>query len=95
MWFCLKITVIGIIGLGGVTSAFGFYLYSTRQVYIRLVPAQDVHYFYTRSHLSALQTVRYFSQPIFRLFSYLKNALHNLVIELCSAPNKNKITVIY
>ena len=32
------------------------------------------------------KTVRYFSQPIFSLFSYLKNALHNLVIELCSAP---------
>ena len=31
------------------------------------------------------KTVRYFYQPIFRLFSYLKNALHNLVIELCSA----------
>ena len=29
--------------------------------------------------------MRYFSQPIFRIFSYLKNALHNLVIELCSA----------
>ena len=32
------------------------------------------------------KTVRYFSQPIFRLFSYLTNALHNLVIELCIAP---------
>ena len=31
------------------------------------------------------KTVHYFSQPIFSLFSYLKNALHNLVIELCSA----------
>ena len=27
----------------------------------------------------------YFSQPIFSLISYLKNALHNLVIELCIA----------
>ena len=43
------------------------------------------------------KTVRYFSQPIFRLFSYLKNALHNLVIELCSALNffQIYITVIY
>ena len=31
------------------------------------------------------KTVYYFSQPIFSLFSYLKDALHNLVIELCSA----------
>ena len=31
------------------------------------------------------KTVRYFHQPIFSSFSYLKNALHNLVIELCSA----------
>ena len=31
------------------------------------------------------KTVRYFSQPISSLFSYLKNARHNLVIELCSA----------
>ena len=53
---------------------------------IILVPAQDGPFFYTRSHLSALKTVRYFSQPISSLFSYLKNALHNLVIELCSAP---------
>ena len=32
------------------------------------------------------KTVRYFSQPIFSLFSYLKNTLHNLDIEMCSAP---------
>ena len=32
------------------------------------------------------KTVHYFFQPIFSLFSYSKNALHNLVIELCSAP---------
>ena len=30
--FILEITVIGIIDLGGVTSAFGCYLYSTRKV---------------------------------------------------------------
>ena len=42
--------------------------------------------FSTRALISVhLKTVRYFSQPIFSLFSYLKNALHNLVIELCSA----------
>ena len=31
------------------------------------------------------KTVRYFSQQNFSLISYLKNALQNLVIELCSA----------
>ena len=31
------------------------------------------------------KTVHKFSQPIFSLFSYLKNVLHNLVIELCRA----------
>ena len=57
-----------------------------------------IHYFYiydlfqpktstisTRALISVhFKTVPYFSQPIFGLFSYLKNALHNLVIELCS-----------
>ena len=37
----LKITVIGIIGLDGVTSAFSFYLYSTRQVYIHRLRFPD------------------------------------------------------
>ena len=50
-----------------------------------LVPAQDVHFFYTRSHLSALQDCALIFQAIFSLFSHLKNALHNLVFELCSA----------
>ena len=31
------------------------------------------------------KTVHYFSQPIFHLFTNLNSALHNLVIELCSA----------
>ena len=31
------------------------------------------------------KTVHYFYQPIFSLISHLKNALHNLVIELCIA----------
>ena len=31
------------------------------------------------------KSVHYFSQPIFSLLSHLKNVLHNLVIELCSA----------
>ena len=35
---------------------------------IRLVPAQDVHFFYTRSHKSALQNCALISQPIFSLF---------------------------
>ena len=37
----LEITVIGIIDLGGVTSAFGFYLYSTKQVYIHRLRFPD------------------------------------------------------
>ena len=41
------------------------------------------------------KTVQYFSQPIFRLFSYLKNALPSLVIELCSALFFSKIIYIY
>ena len=35
------------------------------------------------------------SQPIFSVFSYLKNALHNLVIKLCSAPFFSKILYRY
>ena len=43
-------------------------------------------FFYTRSHLNALQNCALFFQPLFSLFSYLNSALHNLVIKLCSAP---------
>ena len=52
---------------------------------IRLGPAQDVHFFYTRSHLSALQNCALLLSTNFILFSHLNSALHNLVIELCSA----------
>ena len=42
--------------------------------------------FSTRALIWAnFKTVHYFSQPSFSLFSYLKNAYHNLVIELCLA----------
>ena len=58
--------------------------------YCRLVSAQDVQFFYTRSHWSALQNCALFYQPISSLFSHLKNVLHNLVIELCSALNISK-----
>ena len=37
-----------------------------------LVPAQDVHFFCTHSHLSAPQNCASISQPIFSLFSHLK-----------------------
>ena len=37
----LKMIVIVIIGIGGVTSAFGFYVYSTRQVYIHRLRLPD------------------------------------------------------
>ena len=68
----------------------------TYVVGIRLVPAQDVHFFYTRSHLSTLQNCALILSKNFSLFSHLKNALHNLVIELCSALKKlKKFTVIY
>ena len=52
---------------------------------VGLEPAQDVHFFYTRSHLSAIQSLHQFYQPIFSLFSCLNIAQHNLVIKLCSA----------
>ena len=53
---------------------------------IKFVPAQDVHFFYTRSHLNALQKCALiFSTNFFSLFSHLKNALYNLIIVLCSA----------
>ena len=42
--------------------------------------------FSTRSLILVhFKTVHYCSQPIFNLFSYLKNAQHNLVIELFRA----------
>ena len=36
------------------------------------------------------KTVHQFSQPIFSLFSHLKNTLHNLVISLCSTLKYSK-----
>ena len=52
----------------------------------RLVPAENGP-FSTRALIWVhFKTVQYFYQPIFSLFSYLKNAPHNFVIELCSAP---------
>ena len=49
-----------------------------------LLPVQDVH-FSTRALIWVhFENMHYFSQLIFILFSYLKNARHNLVIELCS-----------
>ena len=41
------------------------------------------------------KTERYFSQSIFGLFSYFKNALHHLVIELCRALFLFKIFYSY
>ena len=52
---------------------------------IRLVTAQDVHFLYTRSHLSALQNCALIFSTNFQFISTFKNALHNLVIELWSA----------
>ena len=52
----------------------------------RLVPAQGGPFFYTRSHFSALQNYALLSSTNFSLFSYLKNALQNLVIGFWSVP---------
>ena len=51
---------------------------------IRLVPAQDGPFFYTRSHLSALQNCALLFSTNFQFIFTFKNSLHNLVIELCS-----------
>ena len=58
---------------------------SGETVYNLFQPMTDL--FSTRALIWVhFKTVHYFSQPIFGLFSYLKNAQHNLVIELCRAP---------
>ena len=49
-----------------------------------LVPAQDVHFFYTHSHFSALQKFALLLSASFQFIFTFKNTLHNLVIELCS-----------
>ena len=49
------------------------------------IPAQDVTFLYTGSHLSELQICTLIFSEIFILFSYLNKALHHLVIELCRA----------
>ena len=56
------------------------------KVNYRLVPAQDGPFFYTRSHLSELQNCALLFSTNFQFIFILKNALHNLVIELCSTP---------
>ena len=58
---------------------------------IKLVPAQDVHFFYTPSYLNALQNYALIFSTIFlSLFSHFKNALHYVIIELCSALKFSK-----
>ena len=62
---------------------------------IGIGPAQDVTFFYTHSHLSVLQSCALIIWKTFSLFSHLNSALHNLVIELCSALKISKfLTVI-
>ena len=53
--------------------------------YVILVPAQDVHFFYTRSNLSALQSCALIFSTNFSLFSHLNSERQNLFIELCRA----------
>ena len=59
--------------------------YISNQNHRRLGPAQDVHFLYTRSHLSAIKSCALIFSTNFYLFSYLNSERHNLVIELCSA----------
>ena len=51
----------------------------------RLVPAQDVHFFYTRSHLSELQNCALIFSTNFQFIFTFKNALHSSLTKLCSA----------
>ena len=48
----------------------------------RRVPAQDVPFFYTPSHLCELQSFKSIISTHVHLFSYLNSVRHNLVIEL-------------
>ena len=63
----------------------------------RLVPDQDIHFFYTRSHFIALQNCVLIFPTNSQFFSHLKNALQNLVIELCIAIKifQKYFTIIY
>ena len=60
-------------------------------------PAHNIHFFYMRSHLSALQNCAFLISTNFQFNFTFKNALHNLDIELCSALNifQKYFTVIY
>ena len=58
---------------------------------LRLVTDQDVHFSTRTLILVHFITVQYFYQPIFSLFSNIKNALHNLVIDLGSAQKMFQI----
>ena len=49
--------------------------------YTGIGPAQDVHFFYARSHLNALQSCASNSPTNFCLFSHLNITRHNVGIE--------------
>ena len=49
---------------------------------IWLGPDQDIHFFYTRSHLSALKKCALMFPTNFEFIFTFKDALHNLVIAL-------------
>ena len=55
-------------------------------IHWRLGPAQDVQFFYTPSHMSAIQNCALIVSTNFQFIFTIKNALHNLVIESFSAP---------
>ena len=64
------------------------------QVSVRRVPAQYVHFLYTRSHLSELPGCKsIISTGIFTL-SYLNSAQHISVIEFC-CEQQQKINGLY
>ena len=78
---------------GNVYSNQNFYI--EHKYTIRLVPAQDIHFFYTCSHLSALQNCALLFSTNFQFIFIFKNALHNLVSELCSAPFFKNILQVF
>ena len=67
---------VGMTGFQQVTHKEG----ESAMNYIGLGPAQDVHFFYTRSHSNALQSCALTLSTNFGLFSHLNSAQHNLAI---------------
>ena len=58
-----------------------------------LGPDQEVNFFYTRYHLSSIQSCALFGSTNFGLIWYLNSAQNNLFLELCCAL-KNYLNLI-